>query len=216
MSLTHQQTCESVARWFLTQRWCDVAVCEIAGRTTRNPDRPPEDPGWPRTTEQHDAWRAAHNAWWDGDKLWRASPAYGGGFLDVLAVSARGKKTPRIAIAEIKVSLSDLRGDLRKGKMLRYEPQATHLYLAGPEKVIEQAPDLGLPAWWGLMVAGQWPWILRAPKKNPHAPDPTVMLRDWWTRQVARSLSNRVLRDAVERDRRVAEMQLPLEAAHVE
>ena len=128
--------------------------------------------------------------------------------LDVLAVttarrtgSAKAKVAPRVAIAEIKVRVSDLRSDLRARKMFRYQPQATHLYLAGPEAVISRAERFGLPDWWGLVEVapskGRGATVVtvtRRPKRNPHAPEPTKELRAWWVNAAAISLAHRALR----------------------
>ncbi len=193
MTLTHQQTCEAVARWFLTLAWCDLAVCEIAGRAVPFPELGTLINGhWPSkmSLPERRARSARQRAWWK-------TPAAGGGILDVLALTTARKQVqrPRVAIAEIKVSVSDLRADLRAGKMLRYEPQGTHLYLAGPRTVLDRAADLGLPHYWGLIVADAHPWALRNPKKNPHGPgEPTADSRARWTTSAAISLCHKALR----------------------
>lgn len=201
MSLTHRAACNRVAEYLMrTIRWCDLAVVEVAGRRTGElPPRPlhtMED--W---RDDPDECRRKSSDYYAAERVFHSSPASGGGQLDVLALTLpewkpRRKVRPRIAIVEVKVSRSDLLSDLRAGKLLRYEPQATHVYLAitgeamltpyGHTKAHAAAwlADLaakGLPTHWGVLRIPGWPHetvhSLRQPGRNPHACDPTPELR---------------------------------------
>lgn len=80
---------------------------------------------------------------------------------------------PRIAIAEVKRTRSDLLADLRAGKLLRYAEVATHLYLAATDealglagderltrertaKVLADLAEHGLPRTWGVLRLRTW------------------------------------------------------------
>lgn len=205
--MTHWEACTAVARWFHTLAWCDLAACELSGRVT---GKPPPRPPWPRGGWTLDA-RVAHDAWNRAHREWLDSPSSGGGQLDVLALTLPGHKPkrkarPRIAIAEVKVTRSDLRADLRVGKLLRYEPQGSHLYLAGTREALGEDPlglleELGLPRWWGVVVIpeGRWLkcWSVRNPGKNPHAPDVTDDLVGALVRRAAVSLAYRQARSTL-------------------
>lgn len=63
-ALTHDGACRMVARYFLRQKWCGLAVTEVAGRTTGKPfEWPP-----PGQRDEH-AWKRAreHDAHWFPD-----------------------------------------------------------------------------------------------------------------------------------------------------
>lgn len=149
-------------------------------------------------------------------------PERGGGQLDVLALSSprwrppRKSSKPRISIYEIKVSESDLRSDLRAGKMLRYECQGTHVHLAAPGHLLDLAVELGLPASWGLVevqVVGQPDhrgvvrrYVNVSSRRNARRNDDVAVtdeIRQRLTTRAAISLSHRYLRDARDRDRLV-------------
>ncbi len=197
-------------------RWCDLAVVEVSGRSIPSPERAPnQDVPWNQRTPQQ---RADREGWWDRECAWRKTPAAGGGQLDVLALTLPGWKPelnrtrPRIAIVEVKVTRSDLLSDLRAGKLLKYEPQATHVYLALANRAMlrpyqytrpsleEWADDLrdrGLPDYWGLVYIptptgfAHNPVALRNPGRNPHACDPTPELRRSLAVRAAVSLAHR-------------------------
>lgn len=192
--LTHVGACRRVAAYFLKQKWCGLAVTEIAGRTTGEPFAWPA-PGNVTT----DTWRRAraHDAHW----------TRGGGVLDVLALSGWDAQSPRIVVAEVKVSLSDLRADQRAEKMRRYQPQATACYLAVTEGVVDPGELPGRDArildavqpfdGWGVLWVprNSEPRVLRRPGPHPAAAAPTedLMLRLW--RQAARSLAYKAVND---------------------
>ncbi len=73
---------------------------------------------------------------------------------DVLGVQI-GRRGHRITCIEVKDSISDLRADLRAGKMLRYAAVASHCYLAFTHNVPTDgymvARSLGLPREWGFL-----------------------------------------------------------------
>lgn len=194
--MTHDDACRAVVRWFLTLRWCAVAIDEISGSCVPYPVKRPADRFAP-------GYRAAHNAWFDAQKRWNASPEYGGGQLDVLAISRPEIRRPRIAIAEIKVSRSDLLADLRARKMLRYQVQATHVYLAlGPEiapttdDAIEAASPL--PPHWGVLRIGKRGSVYqhRKPSACPVGPDPSPDRLNRLAWKIAKSAAYRRLNDA--------------------
>ena len=70
-----------------------------------------------------------------------------------------------VAVVEVKRTRADLLQDLRKRKLLKYEPVATTLYLAGTsealgyknvpggfDRVLEDLADRGLPKTWGVLL----------------------------------------------------------------
>ena len=157
--MTHDEACQAVAWWMRRQRWCSVAATEIAGAVYAPEVEYPIWDGLGETFGQYKAESmAAMNA-----SIARSQD--GGGQLDVIGFSRPQSPRPRVCIAEIKVSRSDLLADLRKRKMLRYESQATHCYLAVTAAVVgrrtlddllAELPRLGLPVQWGLLdIRGQ-------------------------------------------------------------
>lgn len=192
---THNLACRLVVRWFLARQWCAAAIDEIGGLSIPNPEcRPDFEPSDP-------TWKARSDAWRDRDRAWRVSPEAGGGQLDVLAISQPNTKRPRIAIAEIKVTRSDLRADIRAGKMLRYQVQGTHLYLAlGPEiaatkkAALDAAKDL--PEHWGVLrLSSKSVRLDRRPKMCPAGPQPTRDRLNMLAWKIATSASYRRLND---------------------
>jgi hypothetical protein len=99
---------------------------------------------------------------------------------------------------------SDLRSDLRAGKMRRYQPQATECWLAVADGVVSRKSGPGrdsdwlamleaeglLPGWGALYVPTNGvPWILRRPSAHEGALVATEdRVRDLWTAS-ARSLA---------------------------
>lgn len=144
------------------------------------------------TTSRGERQHAANMARWE--RLRDEAAATGRKFRRRLPVFR-----PRVAIAEIKVSRSDLRADLRKGKMRRYESQATHVYLAMPHKLYDEIElaaleSMGLPPYWGLLsIVGRAVCVQRSPKAYPGACNPTADLRADLLLQGARSLAYRAL-----------------------
>lgn len=215
MSLTHRAACNRVAEYLMRSlKWCDLAVVEVKGRAI------PFAEGHlsPNTQEGRDDFCG----WYDRRRDWRANPASGGGQLDVLALTlpdwkAKRKVKPRIAIVEVKVSRSDLLSDLRAGKLLRYEPQATHVYLAITDEtmLVPWAPwdpqgatsaawlaDLGakgLPTHWGVLRVPESHvgavHSLRQPGRNPHACEPAPELRTSLALKAAVSMAHRMARE---------------------
>jgi len=235
----HWLACQSIARWFLGLSWCDFAVCEISGRVVGDV---PQRPDWKDYSDQpmygtyngeryapcpdEDAWARYQAACAERDKAARERMEQSGGQLDVLGLATGRKrqheKNRRIGIAEVKVTRGDLRQDLKRGKMLRYERQATHVYLAAtPEAlniqgggcyytseavsdVLEDLGERGLPKHWGVVLI-RWqyqrgrlrlyPITMRNPRRYPHGCDPTPELCDRLIRQAAVSLCHRALRE---------------------
>lgn len=183
----HHQACIEIVSWALSKPWCQMAVAEISGRSTaRNkPLPPPAGAGRDERKQYEQAVRS-----------WRKSPDAGGGVLDVLAVTGPGRPNPRVAIVEVKVSYRDLVADLRARKMLRYEPQATHVYLAATSDIwdrpgiIPELGERGLPAYWGLLhVQARDVCALRSARAFASSGDASVQTRESLTRQMAASLS---------------------------
>jgi len=90
--------------------------------------------------------------------------AYNKGFADVLGITIRSRiARPRIVVVEVKRTRADLLQDLRKRKLLKYERNSTHCYLAGTAEalntrqlrtnraVIQDLRALGLPDNWGIL-----------------------------------------------------------------
>ena len=228
--ISHRGACNKVATWMMKRAWCDFAVVEVAGRATAK--LPPftgdiEAPKYlpfdaTHTREQmreqdklnvaerkrhRKSVAAAHK------KHARAHPECGGGQLDVLAFMTvereedRVKRPPpRIAVCEVKVQLGDLRSDLKEGKMLRYEPQATHVYLAvtaeatgiplrEQSRLLERLGGLGLPSHWGVLYVDHYQVTqVRGPRKYALACEPTKELRRSLLRGSAISLAWRAFR----------------------
>lgn len=197
--MEHREACEVVARYFLTKlQWCDFAAVEVSGTRSRFRPMPHTGVHYDQRTPEM---RAEMSQWYDDRRAWEKTAASGGGQLDVLGLTLprwkpKRKTAPRIAVAEVKVSRSDLLSDLRVGKLLKYEPQATHCYLAITDGVfldrhlegayrprtqtqVDHLAELGLPAHWGIIHIperpswGVWPSQLRQPKVCPSAPEPT-------------------------------------------
>lgn len=98
------------------------------------------------------------------------------GVVDAIGITTKTKKhkTPRVVIAEVKRTRSDLLSDLRRKKMHGYEPRATHCYLAAtleayvpPSKlkkadlrnksqfdqwILSDLASKGLPTHWGVLI----------------------------------------------------------------
>lgn len=78
--------------------------------------------------------------------------------FDAMGITLPSKNIvdPRICVIEVKRTRTDLLADLRVKKMLKYEPHASHCYLAlGPEfdkSILKELPTLGLPAHWGVIL----------------------------------------------------------------
>lgn len=142
--MTHVEACCAVAEWMRKQPWCQLATHEIAGSYARSQHEALKDVRDPVE------WRAARDAW----------AASGGGQLDVVGLTLKAIPRPRIAIAEVKVSRSDLLSDLRSRKMLRYESQATECAIAVTGAMVGAdvgaflsfVSDRGLPPEWGVIV----------------------------------------------------------------
>lgn len=72
--------------------------------------------------------------------------------------------TPRIEVAECKVSRADWLADVRTGKLRRYEPGTSHRWLCIPEEMADLGALVadGLPETWGVWVAtGRYGTVLR-------------------------------------------------------
>lgn len=122
---------------------------------------------------------------------------------------------PVVAVAECKVSRSDLMADLGERKMLRYERAASECWLFASDVLVLTSPRVtcnrhlvenlapegvralleslaadGLPETWGVAVAaGRFPYILRHPARRD--------VESWevvgWAGRIAASYSHRAL-----------------------
>lgn len=174
MAMTHKRAIEYVVAYMHKQKWCYLAVDEIAGTRVSFPEKEPAH------ISPSGHWTRAHQDWTDRRRTWLGTPAAGGGVLDVLALSEPASSRPRIAIVEVKVTLADLLRDLRADKMRRYEPQASHVYLAlGPgvfpgleeKDLLRGLHHNGLPRFWGVITLGKRGKcrLARLPGKYPDA-----------------------------------------------
>lgn len=131
------------------------------------------------------------------------------GIADVLAISSKYKNinNPRITVAEIKRTRSDLLQDLNKQKLRKYEKNCTHLYLCATQEALllakngfkECAVELeakGLPSYWGIILLPSdrssyfKPTCLRPAKQlNKYNAEIANVL----TYTIAKSLSNKML-----------------------
>lgn len=169
--MSHALACEVAAQWFRSLAWCQLAITEIAGVHYA-----PAPPG-------------------RGKKR-------GGGVLDVLGLTLKESvKRPRIAVCEVKVSRADLLSDLRARKMLRYESQVSHCYLAFGPEVFSNRPqayavlnERGLPSDWGIVeLSRSGACQLRAAKRiePPRGAEPTLNRRQRRALDAARSATYR-------------------------
>lgn len=104
--------------------------------------------------------------WLNGTQLEEVSAAVDSELPWPVAPIYKSRGAGRVAVFEVKRTRSDLLGDLRRGKMLRYEVAATHCYLAvGPDVLrgdwyggtwAEQVTELGLPKHWGILSVKAW------------------------------------------------------------
>ena len=142
--------------------------------------------------------------------------ALGGGFVDAIGITSRpGLISPKILAIEVKRTRSDLLADLRKRKMLKYEPHATHCYLACTREslllkprqryktALEDMHSKGLPDHWGLILLPTkrffHPRLIRPPSGTRMArPEEIQRL----TRHMARSFCNRVLAGSIKEDKK--------------
>ena len=182
--MSHRAACNAIATYAMNQlKWCDLAAVEVAGRRCGTP--PPTKSTFDGfTRDEVDAARRAREEWF-------ASHEAGGGQLDVLALTgvrtrerkkarSNAKRWPasRVAVFEVKVQRSDMLSDLRAQKLRRYEPQASHCYLAvakscllcaerieyrrggitrvrwrvDPAAALEELDGLNLPEGWGVVL----------------------------------------------------------------
>jgi hypothetical protein len=113
---------------------------------------------------------------------------FGKSILDVVGVSTKGRIDKRITIIEVKRTRSDLLADLKKGKLLKYEAQGTHCYLAAtPEalrldkltatEVLQDLQDRGLPAHWGVLSINDSKTVHVVRSCKRHRPTPTATLQ---------------------------------------
>lgn len=174
---THRDLCSATLAWFLALPWCNLGAFELALAGGYN----------------H---ALAHKGSGQADVLAISSPQlelvnarrleeHARGFRQAVeAAQRRGWPVtteqpelrlprPRIAIAEVKRTRSDLLADLRAGKLLRYAEVATHLYLAATDealglaagerptrertaRVLTELGELGLPKGWGVLRLRVW------------------------------------------------------------
>lgn len=133
--------------------------------------------------------------------------AYNDGFVDVIGMSSPLKESKtKIVAVEVKRTKADLVQDLKKGKLLKYESNSTHCYLAATREALgikyaKEAPtaikhlvELGLPRHWGILLlptkGRARPKVLRSSrqigKPLPGVPEELAI-------KMAISFSNRIL-----------------------
>lgn len=210
-TLSHRDLARLAALWLLQRRWAYLAGFEVAladGNADAIAVSKPRDPEVEELVRlELDAWGAAGEegprpkapAGWRHASLyhWRPTPE-----------SAKGV----VGLVEVKRTRADLLQDLRRRKMLKYQPQATNLWLAGTEEalrgrdstVLEDLAARGLPPSWGVLLlptegdpARLSPglvWALRGSRRTRVALPGELRLRAY---QVGRSLSYRALRGDV-------------------
>lgn len=95
--------------------------------------------------------------------------------FDVIGLGTKSKIDKRITIVEVKASRSDMLQDLKKGKLLKYEAQGTHCYLAATAEAyrtdklntLEDLASRGLPNHWGvLLVSPGYVQVLRSARRH--------------------------------------------------
>lgn len=131
--LTHTEAAQAVARWLLHKQRHQAATWEVGGLRVPSGE-----------VEMRPRLRRL-----DDGTMGLVSEPYQptrGTVLDALGVEARPDRKPALAIAEVKVSRSDLLADLRARKMFGYEHLSpTRLYLAFTPAVVGLDP-FGDPA----------------------------------------------------------------------
>lgn len=139
---THRDLARGVARWLLNQSHTDAVCWELGGRQVEG--------GHLGGGGQLDAVGLSTVAHLDKH---RAMAKHRNSLLP----GGRGKgPKPWIRAVEVKRTRPDLLQDLRAGKLLRYECQATHCYLAATAEALgddgpEQLTARGLPRTWGVL-----------------------------------------------------------------
>jgi hypothetical protein len=207
--VTHRDLCRRVARWFLSLAWCDVVCWELGGYLLEGEAARRQTLTLEQAVVERETVGASVH-----DVVALMTPTY----QRELPRRRRGRvPLPRLAVAEVKRTRADLLGDLRAGKLLKYQAQASHCYLAAHVEALgveqntmhrpgvreEALHDLemrGLPRTWGVLVlTNRWRrgknWIHVESWRNPKRL-PTVVTesdRHNVTRQIARSLAYRVL-----------------------
>lgn len=203
--VTHRQLQHAATKWLLKQAWCDLAGWEIDSLDA--------------VGVQTLGWQLVREVQRDMQIRNRQDAADAGrSYLP----QVRRYPSPRVQIVEVKRTRSDLLQDLKRGKMLTYEPRATHCVLAVTDEAMlhkghpnswtkdEQVryfnalADLGLPVSWGICRFKLWttreghPAIetvcLRRPRATPLREG--LVLGDYRqriTESIARSLVYRVL-----------------------
>jgi hypothetical protein len=204
--VTHRDLCRAAARWLLELKWCHVAGYEVGGGggvLDAVGVSSPQDPDaglavraeHERVTEE---WRVAHERWVETqkgrrpllNKRWGVKP------------DRPGK--PRIVAVEVKRTRADLLADLRVGKLLRYEGDASECYLAVYHQAMpsrEELAELGLPGHWGILrITDHVDYrgvmsvsAVRTAKRHRHA---TVGEVRMWTYRIGRSLAYRATQNS--------------------
>jgi hypothetical protein len=140
------------------------------------------------------------------------------GVVDVIGITTKTKKyDSKIVVVEVKRSRADLLQDLKKQKMLGYEKQASHCYLAvtqdcvwtpkelslgahlkpdAAKTVVAFLQDKGLPAYWGVLLyspnggASDWQCIRQARRTATRITSVTL---EAITKKIALSFMYRIL-----------------------
>lgn len=181
--LSHRTLCRVAARWLLAECRYHVAGYEVAVNDCgENRDTPGvldavgvSDPCANAKIDRRNAD--------DADRQARLALRFPGTAWAAREVRVRPHEPRNAFVIECKVSVADLRADLRARKMLKYEPLVNRCAVALSPGVLEAVGGLaglglmGLPESWGVYEAsgharaGDWTdWTLlqiRKPKRGP-------------------------------------------------
>lgn len=246
MKLSHRDLARLAGLWLLERRWAFLAGFEVAlpdgvadalavskprdlevealvaADKARLADR--AEANRQEYVRAREAWNVKAMAWDEANRMVATPatkrpkpPAY-----PSLPSLSHWQTTPEsakgvVGLVEVKRTRSDLLQDLRKKKLLRYEPFATNLWLAGTREAFRIGEDVagggralvdlkdrGLPSHWGVLLlptegnpdklAHSQVWALRGARRSREALQGELRLRAY---QVGRSLSYRALRGDV-------------------
>lgn len=173
---THRDLCSATLTWFLALPWCSLGAFELSLAGGYNHALAHKGSGQADVLaisspqlELVNARRLEEHA--RANRQARAAAERHG--WPVREPDELRLPRPRIAIAEVKRTRSDLLADLRAGKLLRYAEVATHLYLAGTDdalglaagerptrertaRLLAELGEHGLPRTWGVLRLRVW------------------------------------------------------------
>lgn len=232
--ITHRDLCRVAASWMLGLGWCDLACWEL-GQVTPTAERDAATkrreahherlesvPYGEEHARLHNAFYAAEPKASVYDAVGLTIQALHAGRLgyrearvkrESAAAARRGiapakvpnVTLPRLQIIEVKRTRADLLGDLRAGKMLKYERLASHCVLAGSAdafgvkpheaatpRILDDLASRGLPKHWGVArFYGSSLMMIRNPRRLATVITPED--RDAVVSRIARSMVYRVL-----------------------